>query len=493
MKRRRTIYLIRITLGMAMLLASCSGIPAATKEPPEVVETQKVDQLFLNLYVQLGGIETFGPPLSDAVWEETCVCQPMMNAEFCYDLTKEGGDAYFFAPLVREANLLLPISKELPPQQGDKLVNGFTILTEFIPLYEQLYGTVFTGQPLGEARINYENNHVEQYFENIIIARDLDADNGQPYLMPVSCTSSPQYCLSDASFEQPIPVIQKKSSPFGALLSRINGQDFGEPLTKPFLNNDDQLMQIFESIVVVSPPDQINTAHIYSLPDEMDMIRMEPVAQRLGELSMVSFYPTEENGDGFHVPVLFDDFVGAHGGRNISGAPIAEAVYYDDDTMRQCFESYCLDYQQQGGVQIVTMAPLGAWYLDRELEAGRISPEVLLGKWLKSEDLLIGFGEQRDVLPPDTEQFLIVSIQELENTKPVSGIGGKVWLTLESGQVEEFLLPETNSDGISFVTIPASFASENGAVLRYEIWLHLSSGEDIYHTGAYVVHETNTP
>ena len=493
MERRLTIYLIRITLGMAMLLASCSGIPDATKEPPEVVETQKVDQLFSNLYVQLGGISLFGPPISDAVWEETCVCQLMMNAEFCYDLTKESGDAYFFAPLVREANLLLPISKELPQQQGDNLVNGFTILNEFMPLYEQLYGTVFTGKPLGEARINYENNHVEQYFENIIIARDLDADNGQPYLISVSCASSPHYCSTDASFEQPIPIIQKNSSPFGALLSRINGQDFGMPLTEPFLNIDGQLMQIFESVVVVSPPDQINTAQIYPLPDELNMIRMEPVAQRLGELSMVSFYPTEENGDGFHVPVLFDDFVSTHGGRNISGAPIAEAVDYDEDTMRQCFESYCLDYQQQGGMQIVKMAPLGAWYFDRELEAGRISHEVLLGKWLKPEDLLIGIGEQWEVLPPDTEQFLIVSIQELENTKPVSGIDGKVWLTLESGQIEEFLLSETNSDGISFVTIPSSFASENGALLRYEVWLHLLSGEDIYHTGAYVVHETNTP
>jgi len=217
------------------------------------------------------------------------------------------------------------------------------------------------------------------------------------------------------------------------------------------------------------------------------------VAQRLGELPMVSFYSTEENGDGFHVPILFDDFVSTHGGRNISGAPIAEAVYYDEDTMRQCFESYCLEYQQQGGEQIVAMAPLGAWYLDRELKAGRISPAILLGKWLKSEDLLIGFGEQWEVLSPETEQFLIVSIQEVENTQPVSGISGKVWLMLESGQVEEFLLPETNSEGISFVTIPSEFASENGAVLRYEIWLHFSSGEDIYHTGAYVVHETNTP
>ena len=493
MKRRLTLYLIRITLGVAVLLASCSDIPAATQEPLAVVETHKVDQLFSNLYMQLGGIETFGSPLSDAVWEETRVCQPMVNAEFCYDLTKESRDAYFFAPLVREANLLLPISKELPQQQGDRLVNGFTILAEFIPLYEQLNGTVFTGLPLSEARINYENNHVEQYFENIIIARDLNADPGQPHLISLSCTSSPQYCSVDASFEQPIPVIQKNSSPFGALLSRINGQDFGEPLTEPFLNHDNQLMQIFESVVVVSPPDQINTAYIYPLPDELNMIRTEPGSQRLGELTNVTFYPTEENGDGFHVPVMFDDFVSAHGGRNLSGAPIAEAAYYNEDSLRQCFERYCLDSQQQGGEQIVKMTPLGAWYLDRELKAGRISSEVLPGKWLKSEDLLIGFGEQWEVLPPDTEQFLIVSIQEVENTKPVAGISGKAWLTLESGQTEEFLLPETDSDGVSFVTIPASFASENGALLRYEIWLHLFSGEDIYHTGAYVVHKPNTP
>jgi hypothetical protein len=56
-----------------------------------------------------------------------------------------------------------------------------------------------------------------------------------------------------------------------------------------------------------------------------------------------------------------------------------------------------------------------------------------------------------------------------------------------------FNLPETNSNGVSYVTIPAAYAAHSGDVLRYELCLHLLSGEEICTIGAYVVHETNTP
>lgn len=495
MNQKRILIIALLLVGSIALFAACNFPGAAPTESVQEADPppSEVDRLFLDLYILLGGSETFGRPISENIWEEPFSCQTMMNARFCYDSSKEGVDAYFLAPIVRESNLAPPPNADLPPQQGEKLINGYTILPEFIPLYEQLYGTVFTGLPLSEARINYEKNRIEQYFENVIFARDLDNETGQPYLLPAGYATCAQHCSTSMNVVLPIPLRNPKSSPFSALLGPVHGEDFGEPLTRPFINQNGQLMQIFEYIAVVSPPNNIEAAQFFALPDEMNMFRMDAIAPNLSGNTAIIFYPTEENGNGYHVPLLFDMFVSQHGGREVSGGPIAEVAYYDDETIRQCFETYCLDYVEHGTHQQVKMTPLGAWYLEQEMNAGRISSEVLLEDWVTQDDLTIAVGEQMEILPPETDQFIIVSIGQKTVDKTISGIGGKVYLTLEDQSVVVFDLPETNPNGVSFVTIPASYATHSGDLLRYELCLHLLSGEEICTIGAYVVHETNTP
>jgi len=417
------ILLPGILLGACQFLSAEKNAETPAPSPGDYV----VDPLFWDVYILLGGIETFGQPISEVIWQDGFTCQYMMNAEFCYDPAKSGVDAYSLAPVVLNGNLLPPAVLELPPQQGEKLVNGFTILPDFVPLYEQLYGALFTGEPLGEAWVNYEKGRVEQYFANVIIAQDMESSEARPYLLPAAYAVCDQHCNAPQAVELPIPVRRSNGSPFSTLLGIANGGDFGEPLTTAFYTEDGTLMQVYEAIVIVAPPDQIENARLLPLADMLGMFRMEPIQQQFGTDREVFFYPVEQER-GFHVPIVFDDFIAAHGGRLISGDPIAETAYYGEETIRQCFEFYCLDLAQSPAGQSARLTPLGAWYLRQELEAGRISPEVLLKEWHTLDSVVIGVGEQAQIISHDTPQMMIATVHDFQTGAPVRGVGGTLVL-----------------------------------------------------------------
>lgn len=470
---------------LAILLGACGS---STAKEASVVAQEKtaVDGLFWDLYVILGGVETFGKAISPVIWEDGYQCQYMMNAEFCYDPALSGVDAYSFAPVVKDGSLMPPSVLDLPPQQGEKLVNGFTIHPDFVPLYEQLYGTLFTGQPMGEAWVNYEKERTEQYFENVILAKDLNDPDGAVYLLPAAYAVCTQYCEVTEAVELPIPVLRDNVSPFGSFLSRNQGGDFGEPLTRAFYTPDGQLMQIFRGAVISAPPDDLEHAHLLPLADDLGMFRMEPIDQAFGTDRSVFFYPITEKG--FHVPIVFDDFITAHGGRHIAGDPIAETAYYDNDVIRQCFENYCLDLQDgPEGVRAV-MTPLGAWYLHRELDAGRISRDVLLPGWVTADQAAIGMGEQEQKINHKTAQIIIATVHDAQGA-PVSDVPGTLRLFLPDNVQQVFDFPATDHEGIAYLTLPLFGEKSDTYILRYTLCLHLPSGEEVCNDGAYVVED----
>ncbi|NSW52520.1 MAG: hypothetical protein HPY85_08470 [Anaerolineae bacterium] len=474
-----------VLLAAGIVLGACNFPTAGAANNDEQAQARaEVDGLFWDLYVILGGVETFGRPISPVVWVESLQCQYMMNALFCYDPALSGADAYSLAPVVRDGSLMPPSVLELPPQQGEKLVNGFTIHPDFVALYDQMYGTLFTGQPMGEAWVNYEKERIEQYFENVIMAQDLNDPEAVPYLLPAAYAVCTQYCETPDAVELPIPVLREVISPFGNFFGRINGGSFGEPLTRAFYTPDGQLMQVFRGAVVTAPADNLDAARFYPLADELGMYRMEPVYQSFGTDRSVFFYPITEKG--FHVPILFDDFISAHGGRHIAGDPIAETAYYDENVIRQCFENICLDLQEGPEGPRAVLAPLGAWYLQRELDAGRISTDVLLPGWVSADTAQIAVGEQQQVVDHKTPQIIIATVYNTDGT-PLHGIGGTLRLDLPEDGQQVFDFPASDHNGIAYLYLPLVGEKGDLAILHYTLCLHLPSGEDVCTQGAYVV------
>jgi hypothetical protein len=91
----------------------------------------------------------------------------------------------------------------------------------------------------------------------------------------------------------------------------------------------------------------------------------QPSQKKYDRRDNVIFYPVQ-NELGFHVPIVFDEFIARHGGTETSGKPISETEVVEmngEKIARQCFENYCLDYYPAfpTGAQ-VRMVQLGYQY-----------------------------------------------------------------------------------------------------------------------------------
>jgi hypothetical protein len=478
-------------------ILTVSGIFAACNFPrPDraievsVFASAGIDARFLPLYQTLGGETVLGEPISPILEEGEQWCQYTMNAKMCVIAGRSDLEAYSLAPVVVEGALMPEVSHQPASQESGKVVNGYVIHPDFIDLFDRLYGTLFAGQPLDNAWINYDRGRIEQYFENVVIAQDLDDPTQTAYLLPVAhavCTYGCELSIDQAVF---IPETQSAStqstSPFSTFLSDVNGFVFGEPLTKPFINTEGMQVQVFEYVAIAAEPNDLSRAWLLPLSYELDMFETEPSDQRYGIEQDVYFYPVGQKG--YHVVTWFDAFIREHGGRTIAGNPIAEIAYYEDD-IRQCFENYCLDLVQDSetGLPAAELAPLGAWYVDKLVDQRILSQDILLVDWVTADDVQFEIYEQYPMIDHETAQVITLSIISTMTGEPLSGIPSHVTLITPDNQTIELALMNTDGRGISSVSVPAHRDLENGTVIRYEVCVELVSGEEACATNAYLV------
>ena len=494
MKQSQKILIIFITafvLTGAGVLFACNFPQPIQPDEVSVFETSLIDTRFLAFYYTLGAEEVLGPPISPLLDEADQYCQYTMNAKMCVIKGQVEVEAFSLAPVVVEGELMPSASHQQTIQETGTEINGYVIHPEFTPLFDRLYDTRFAGQPLGNAWINYDRNRVEQYFENVVIAQDLDDPGSMPYLLPVAhavCTTGCELPITTQLF---IPQPQENTSPFSTFLTKINGVDFGDPLTYPFINEAGYQIQIFEHVAIAAQPNDLSSAWLLPLSYKLGMLETEPSDQVFGTDRDVYFYPVGDKG--YHVPILFDGFIMNHAGRSIAGNPIAETAYYDTEEtiIRQCFENYCLDLVQdtQTGAAMAELAPLGAWYVSKLLEENVITEDILLGEWVTPDDIQFEIGEQYPVIGHETSQVVFLSILSTKTGNPLSGVQSRVTLLTPDNQRQELGLMKTNGQGLSWVNVPAHTDLENGTVMRYEVCLELVNGEEVCEVNAYLVKE----
>jgi len=446
MNRRRSVLplLMLMIILISMGLSACSG-GSQGSEVRAAGKTYEVSPGFREFYQTLGGSDVLGPAISENFAFESFYCQYTVNALMCMNPSATDASRFSLYPLG------IPMSiREDPaanPAQGNgRLVNGYEIYEEFLPLYDQLSGSQYAGNPLTQARLNYSQQRIEQFFENVGFYRKFSDPPGQVHLLAYGAYSCEANCNYSPSIDAVVINTSKQveDQPFLAGLGKIGAATiFGSPLTQPYIASDGNEEQVYENAVLYAPPGNITQIRLRPLSILLHQNQTPPGPKVYGSQDGVVFYPT--SGElGYHVPMDFDQFISAHGGMEISGKPIAEVFEYSSGVYRQCFENYCLDYSPSAGQESkVTLAPLGRDYLD-QLASQSTTQEFFT---FSPDTVSLQATEQFKKLAPDDPQTIEILVLRKSDGQPLANLEADLDVTLPDGSHYTAAFPATQSDG----------------------------------------------
>ncbi len=187
---------------------------------------------------------------------------------------------------------------------------------------------------------------------------------------------------------------------------------------------------------------------------------------------------------GFHVPIVFDEFIVAHGGRKFSGDPISETIELNPGLYRQCFTYYCLLYNPSAvKLEQVTLAPLGQQYLDSlQVATDHLNPMII-----SSDTVTLQVNELFSLLPRGEIQRIGILVVKTEDQTPLAGIESTLNLTLPDGTKNTSELPPTDDQGKASIEIPDQDSIPNGTILVYEVCIKTSSSLPVCEQGSYMI------
>ena len=489
---RRVLALLLAGL-LAGLLSACGSQQTLPEYVPSSADA--LDPALRQVYDTLGGEPILGKVISGVVTEGGLTCQLAMNAAVCINPGASGSDRYVFAPLGQLAASEYQ-SPDFPDLPAGREVNGVAIYPAFESLFDSLYGVRFAGAPVTAVLYNKEAKRLEQYFENVAMAANLD-NPAHGYLLPVGHYVCKGRCTVDVTqitgSGVPVPIIHPS---FMSGITRMDGfKIIGDPLTRPYETGDGYVVQVFANVVARAPLDQPGAMELMPLARQLDMIVMEPVHKQYDKPDGVVFYSQNEDAVGYHVPIAFDQFIDSHGGRLTSGEPVAEVQRYSDGSIRQCFENYCLDYNTDPlATQLVSLYPLGARYLDRALEQGLVDPGIMLSKLISQGEGAVRVVLTQEKLQVRNDEMQSIRIEVVSGTDqtPMPDVGVRLKLFLPDGSSQEFETLYTNADGQVVAQISGQLGLENGSLLVYQACLDELPGDlAVCESDAYIVWNTD--
>lgn len=467
-----------------LLLASCSGTQEAVNAP-DSGRTHEITPSLREFYNTLGGESLFGPAISEDFAFQEFECQYTVNALLCLNPSATGDNRFGLYSLGNA----LEISEDpgtSPPDENARVVNGYGIYEEFIPMFDHLSGVQYAGNPISPVHINYSQGRVEQFFENVGLYRSFDDPAGTVKLLAYGVMACDERCNYSASLNALILSSDNAAGnqPFLPQMGKLGGATaFGEPLTQPYIAEDDAQEQVYANAVLFSPAGNPSQVLLRPLPLLLGIPRSEPGAQRYGNRDGVVFYPVKDEL-GYHVPLVFDAFIAAHGGMQLSGEPISETLAQEENVYRQCFENYCLDYRPSAPQnQQVSLAPLGQQYLELlQKRQGENKPLTI-----SPETVAILLTEQFKKLAPASPQRIEILVFSKADQKPLAGIESELELTLPDGKLYTAGIEATQNDGKASVIIPPMKDIANGSILSYRVCLKAATSQPVCASSNYVI------
>jgi hypothetical protein len=474
----------RVAIGflavVAWALSACTS-PARSAAPVDQ-GTEEVEPVFREFYNLLGGEKLLGPAVSQIFDYQNRRCQYTYNVLMCYDPLASDVERFSLFPLGPFLELQADPSEQV--LKASVYAEGYPVYEEFKPLYERLFGDRYVGKPLTAARTNYLQNRIEQYFENMGFYRQLDEPANSVHLLAYGgylCDMDCRYKPANS----PGVILRTGGSeveqPFLTSLIRMGGlQVFGQPLTQPYIAGDGSLEQVYENVVLYSPPGDTSQVRLRSTPAQIGVPAADMVPD--SDAHGMIFYPIQENL-GYQVPELFDQFIAAHGGPEISGRPI-NAVWQVKETLyRQCFENYCLDFDVAAPKQLQTrMTTLGPMYL----ETIHLDPALIVRFVYTPETVELQVIEGKDRLPSSEAQTIRIQVLRKQDQLPLADVEAFLLRTLPDGSEVADRFPPTAADGSSNLTLDP-LAQPNGSVIGYQVCLNVPSEERICDEGSYLI------
>lgn len=484
--RFSTLILI-FALGFSLLLAACanrSGGDGSTSSG----KTFEVAPVFREFYAALGGEGWMGSAISRSFDYDKFECQYTVNALVCQDPLLSGESRFFLYPLGNALKINATTS-QVDPASADLTTDKYTVYEEFIPAFDRLSGERYAGSPITQVRINYAQQRVEQYFQNVGMYRSFSDPPGSVNLLAYGAYSCADLCSYTPKLAAALadPGSTVESQPFLPVMGGAeNSTVFGEALTQPYIASDGALEQIYTSIIIFSPPGDTKNISLRPLPALLGIDAAQPAPQQLGNRDGVVFYAIKDNL-GFHVPITVDEFIASHGGTRLSGDPISECVETSAGVCRQCFKNYCLIYQSSAAPsQQVTLAPLGSDYLAL-LQAGGVLNAPL---GLTRDTVRIGINQSSERISQKDEQQIEVSLTSRQDESPLAGIDVVVTVRYPGGLVYTGQPAVTGADGTARITIPPANAIPNGSLVIYDVCLQTVTIQPVCEQGSYLIFNT---
>jgi hypothetical protein len=485
-RKLKILILTSLAVLLSLVISGC-GIPAEIGKdgPPHVVP---VEPTFKEFYQALGGEKTLGPPISGVeTRDDHLLCQFTETVLMCIDPAATDASRFSLYHLgedlgIREDSHLAATTA--PP--GARVVKGFVVYEKFLPLYDQLFGSRYVGDPLTDLRINYELNRIEQFFANVGFYQPLGDPNAPVSLVPYGA----YLCGGDCSYDSQGYWMTVKwnlvEQPFAQSIARIGGTTvFGSPLIQPEWK-DGYVQQVYSNVIFYAPQDNLSLVKLKPLPQMLDY-KVEAPGTRKSHDQLV-FYEFE-NGLGHNVPLPFDDFIANHGGPDLAGRPLGEVrPLAGTELLQQCFENYCLIYDKYASDPLkVRLAPLGANYL----ETVQVDDALKIINMFSPDRIAVLVSVDKPTISSGDEQYARIVVLQRSDAKPLERVEATLVLSLEDNPAVRYFLPPTDANGMAVVVIPPQEGATHGSRLQYQVCLNLPSEQPICNLGSYLIWNTN--
>lgn len=475
MQRNIIARLAIVAIVIMILLQACSTFanPGPTPTPYGAFT---LDSRFRDLYERLGGEAVLGKTISPIFDHDNSICQYTENILWCYNPTaKADADRVSVIPI---GGLLIP---NVSP------VQKFSVYQGFQEMYTRLFGERYVGKPLTGIRYNKDKHRLEQYYEKMGFYLRTD----DPYAAVRLIAYGTYVCGKDCAYK-PVDTAngfigwdRGTEVPAASSLERLGGfAVFGSPLSKPYTASDGNLEQVLEKVVYYIPKDNPTTMRLRPLARTLKVRLENPGTQIYGADQHMVFYVVQDNL-GYHVPTVFDKFIIAHGGREISGNPTSDpfhAAVNGVEVARQCFENYCLDYDQGAPASAaVSLVNLGSQYLAQKVKQDfwtfEFSPKTTLLK----------VSELKPQVTSQEEQVIQVKVFQARGLVPISDIESILVVGMPDNSKQTYNVPATDLDGTAMVTLPPIANAATGTVIPYVVCLNVPADTPICSSGSYLI------
>ncbi len=470
---------------LIIVIIIAGGLAACSLENKQLSSYYMVDPRFSDLYQNLHGEKVLGPPISNKkyVAETNQEKQYFESGVLVYD--PDAAPSYYLHPVGADAGFS-DIPNQDPENPAVRYLNGYIIPQEFARLYDELGGERWVGRPLTRARYNPEKNTIEQYFENLGFFRYEEDPPGTVHFMPYGLWKCAGECamypgVENASLSS--SAAGNLSSPFSEAISRLGTSFTGSMLSGPYQAADGHLEQVFENVVLYqhsSSPLGVKLRPI------VPALKIEEDKLQKKSSQSDAYFREVSDGKGFSIPDYFLAFINQSAGFELSGEPVSRSREIRSGVFRQCFENYCLLYDEAAPAESqVQLMPLGQKYREQISRSQAVENQPRVDQKRTQLDI----WEQSPQISSQERQQVGACVHQ--GDQAVSGIEPRLTVQVDGNEKKNYTFHPTDEGGCSFIELEP-IRAQNGIAVEYQVCITDAQNQTLCEHDSFVIWGNHT-